>query len=297
MVGGPGSTEMRSSPILATTPLDLEHRLGDHGRPGHEAGQDPGLVPEGVEERVDDEVPVPGTEPDHLGPGGEGPQGLPVGGHRPLGVAGGTRGEDQVGEVAAGDRGGPPGGHIGRARVALLEEHVPGHHGIALGRRRPGHGLVGPQDHHPLEVGHPLPGGYGLVQHAGVVGPEEALDGEEEPGTRLAQDVCGLGPLEAGVQRHQHGAGADRAKGGDHPFSAVRGPDGHPVSPLDPVGHHGAGGGGDLFGQLVEGQPGGGPAGTVRVDQRLGLAESGRGVLHEAGDGPPLEVTPGIGHI
>ena len=79
--------------------VHVEDRLGDDGGPGHQAGQDPGLVAERVEERVDDQVAVPSAQPDHLGPGGEGPQRLAVGGHRPLGVPGRPRGEDQVGEV------------------------------------------------------------------------------------------------------------------------------------------------------------------------------------------------------
>ena len=169
--------------------------------------------------------------------------------------------------------------------------------GSPLARRRPGCGLVGAQDHHPLEVGHRLPGRHRLVEQARVVGAEEALHGEEHPGPGLAQDVGGLGPLEPGVQRHEHGAGAHRAQGGDHPLGAVRRPDGHPVATVDPVGHDGPGGRGHLLGQLVEGQPGGGAAGTVHVDQRLGLPEAGGGILDQAGDGPPLEIPSGIGHI
>ena len=39
------------------------------------------------------------------------------------------------------------------------------------------------------------------------------------------------------------------------------------------------------------------PSGPVDVDQRLRLAEAGGGVLHQPGDGPPLEIPAGIGHI
>ena len=142
MVGGPGSTEMRSSSIRSTTAVHVEDRLGHHGGPGHQAGQDARLVAEGVEEGVDDQVAVPLAEPDHLGPGGEGPQRLAVGGHGPLGVPGGPRGEHQVGEVAGGDRGGAAGGHVGRAAPALVEEDLPVHDLVALGRGRPGRGVV-----------------------------------------------------------------------------------------------------------------------------------------------------------
>ncbi len=277
--------------------VHVEDRLGDHGGPGHQTGQDAGLVPEGVEEGVDDQVPVPVPEPDDLGPGGEGPQGLTVGGHGPLGPTGGTRGEHQVREVPGGDRRGAAGGHVGRARPSLLQEDLPRHHGVALGRRGPRHVVVGAEDHHPLEVGDRLPRGHGLVQQGRIVGTEEALHGEEEPGARLAEDVRGLGPLEAGVEGHQQRPGTDRPQRRHHPLGAVGGPDGHPVPPLDAVGHDGAGGSGHLLGQLVEGESGGGPARTVHVDQRLGLAEAGGGILHQPGDGPPLEIPAGIGHI
>ena len=39
------------------------------------------------------------------------------------------------------------------------------------------------------------------------------------------------------------------------------------------------------------------PAGPVDVDDGLGLAEAGGGVLHQAGDGPPLQIPSRIGHI
>ena len=132
-----------------------------------------------------------------------------------------------------------------------------------------------------------------LVEHRRVVGAEEPSDGEEDPGPRLPQDVGRLVSLEPGVEGHQQRAGTDGAQGGDHPLGAVGRPDRHPVAPLDPVGHDGAGGGGHLVGQLVEGQPDGRPAGTVAVDHGLGLAEAGGGVLHQAGDGPPLQIPAG----
>ena len=278
-------------------PVDVEHRLGHHGGPGHQAGQDPRLVPEGVEERVDDQVAVALVQADDLGPGGKGPQGLTVGGHRPLGVAGGPRGEDEVGEVAGGDRGGPTGGHVGGAQASLTQEDLPLDDRVALGGRPPRRAVTGAQHDHPLEVGHLGAGSHRLVEQPRVVVAEEPLHGEEHPRPRLGQDVRRLRSLEPGVEGHQEGARPHRPEGGDDPLGAVGRPDRHPVAAVDPVGHDGPGGGRHLVGQLVEGQPGGGPAGPVRVDQCLGAAEARRGILHQSGDGPPLEVPAGIGDV
>ena len=185
--------------------VDVEHRLGHHGGPGHEAGQDPGLVSEGVEERIDDQVAVAGPQPDHLGPGGEGPERLAVGGHRPLGVAGGPRGEDQVGQV--GRRQATPCAQRPRrartgsaaARKSSQADCVP---------------AVGPWSATTVSSassvrstttcsrsGSESPAADRLVQHGRVVRAEEPLDGEEDPGTRRPQDVGGLGSLVAGVER------------------------------------------------------------------------------------------------
>src|SRR5665213_3694203 len=76
---------------------------------GYKAGIIACLVAEGVEEGIDDQVAVALGETDDRGPGAEGPQCLAVGGHGPLGPAGGARGEDQVREILRLDR--PPGCH------------------------------------------------------------------------------------------------------------------------------------------------------------------------------------------
>ena len=39
------------------------------------------------------------------------------------------------------------------------------------------------------------------------------------------------------------------------------------------------------------------PPGPLPVDDGLGLAEAGGGVLDQAGERPPLQVPPGIRHI
>ena len=43
-----------------------------------------------------------------------------------------------------------------------------------------------------------------------------------------------LGALEPGVDGHEHGAGGEAAEHRHHPLGAVEGPDGHPLSRLDP---------------------------------------------------------------
>ena len=167
MVGGPGSTEIRSLSIRPTSTVDVEDRFGDHGGPGHQAGQDARLVSEGVEERVDDQVAVAPAQPHHLGPGGEGPQRLAVGGHGPLGTPGGPRGEHQVGEVAGGDRGRSAGGHVGRARALPLGGRPPTRRpdrpwpSAGLGDRRRRRG--GPP---PARGRAPVPVGHRLVQQS-----------------------------------------------------------------------------------------------------------------------------------
>ena len=39
------------------------------------------------------------------------------------------------------------------------------------------------------------------------------------------------------------------------------------------------------------------PPGPCTSTSGLGVAEAGGGILHQAGDGPPLEIPTGIGHI
>ena len=92
-------------------------------------------------------------------------------------------------------------------------------------------------------------------------------------------------------------AGADCAQCGDDPLDAVRGPHRDPVPGFDPVGDHGACGGGHLVGEPVERPAGDGAGRPVEVDDRLRTPEPGRGVLDQAGERPPLQVPPGIGHI
>ena len=77
--------------------VDVEHRLGDHRRAPHQAGDHPGLVTEGVEEGVDDQIAVAPREARQVAPDLVRPQRLRVGDHRALGAARRAGGEDDVG--------------------------------------------------------------------------------------------------------------------------------------------------------------------------------------------------------
>ena len=101
--------------LLADSPhhrWHVEHRVGDERDAAHEAGEDPGVQAKGVEERVDDQVAVPGPEPDDIAPRLEGPTDRRVPEHGALRGSGGARCEHEVAEVVAldlGRSGGPVG--------------------------------------------------------------------------------------------------------------------------------------------------------------------------------------------
>ena len=209
----------------------------------------------------------------------------------------GPGGEDQVGHVGGGDRRRAAGGDVGLAVRSPGQERLPPDRPGAGRGRRFGSLSVRAQDDHQVEVGQCLAADDGLVEQGRVIGAEEPLHGQEDPGSRRPQDVRRLGSLVAGVQRHEHRAGADRAQGRDDPLRAVRRPDGDAVAGVDAVGHHRPGGRRHLLGQSVEGPARRRAARSVAIDHGLGVAEAGRGVLDQAGEGPPLEVASGIGHI
>ena len=201
----------------------VEHRVGDHGRPGDEAGQYPGLEAEGVEEGVDDQVPVAPLEPHHLRPAPIGATDRPVRQHGPLGLAGGARGEHDVADVAGGHRRGP-GGPLGLVGLVGPGQKVGESHGAADGA---------PHDHDLAQGG----GTPGSVQHPRVVGAEEVGDGEQQPGPGPVQHVGGLGAFEPGVDRHRRGPGRVGAQGGHHPLPDVGSPDPDPLARAHPRRH------------------------------------------------------------
>ena len=110
-----GRTGQHRDPLVCDAgqhPVHVEHRLEHRGGPRHETGEQSRLVAEGVEQRVHHQVPVALAQPHDRRPRAEGPQRLAVGGHHPLGPAGGPRGEDEVRKVLGGHRGRPP-SHLG----------------------------------------------------------------------------------------------------------------------------------------------------------------------------------------
>ncbi|MDD9985441.1 MAG: hypothetical protein OXQ31_04130 [Spirochaetaceae bacterium] len=122
-------------------------------------------------------------------------QQVAVGEHHPLGVAGGARGEHDLGQVFAGE--------LDRPRLTQ---------GVALLLQL-------------LEVDRGQP-------HLLVLRRREA---RHEGGCRIGPGPHLLGELRRGahVQRHDDGAGADHAEVGEHPVRGVRPPDDHAVALAD----------------------------------------------------------------
>ena len=85
---------------------DVEDRVRQDRRTGHQAGEDPGVESERVEERVDDQVAVT-VETDDVAPRLVPPAGGRMGEHGSLRRPRGARGEHDVAEVVAPDVFGP----------------------------------------------------------------------------------------------------------------------------------------------------------------------------------------------
>ena len=136
-VGGPGRTEIRSAATLARTVSTLNTGCGTIVAPAHQAGDDPGLVAEGVEERVHDQVAVALAQSGELAPHVVAAQGLGVGDDGALGAAGGAGGEDDVRGRLGADRLRALADRLGRYGVPARQEVLPGAEG-ARGRPRRG---------------------------------------------------------------------------------------------------------------------------------------------------------------
>ena len=103
-VGGPGSIVMRSSPMRRSTCRHVEDRVRDDRRAAHQARDEPGLVPERVEERVDDQVAVAFAQADEARPHLEDAQRLRVRRHDALRTSGRPGREHDVAQVVRVDR-------------------------------------------------------------------------------------------------------------------------------------------------------------------------------------------------
>ena len=126
------------------------------------------------------------------------------------------------------------------------------------------------------------------LQERRVVEAQETAHRHERGRARGAEDVGRLSPLEPGVHRHQHGAGAQRAESGQHPFGAVGGPDGHAAARFDARGDEAARVGVHRLGEL------GVREAVVAVDQDLVGGVAQRVLRHQIRDGAPGQVGPGI---
>ena len=274
--GGPGED---ADALLGDPPadrLDVEDRLGDDRGPGHEGGQQPGLVAEGVEEGVHHQVAVALTQAHDRGPGPEGSQRLAVGGHHPLGAARGARGEDEVAHVLR------PHGERPRRRLGGVDGPGPGAE-LPPPDCGPGAAVPARQQDGLGQIAQVLAG-----EHVRVVDAEEAAHGEEQARPRGPQDVGGLPPLEPGVEGHQHRPGPEGPEGGHRPLPGVGRPERHPVTGPDARGHEGPG-----DPRRLRRQSGEGPA-DVAVDERLGVAEPVGHLGHEGRHRAPAQVGPRV---
>ena len=212
--------------------LDVEDGVGEHGAAHHQPREPAGLVAEGVEERVDDEVTVAFAQPDDLAPVAETPQRLRVREHGALRVPGRTRREEDVGDVVAADREGAGFGDVRRHLAGAGEEVVP---------RDGPRGRIAPQDDDRLERWDLGLHVDGVAEQRHVVGVEEPRDRDERAGTALAQDVRGLRALEPRVHWDEDRARRLQPEGGDDPLPHVGRPDRDAVAGLDAEGDERAG--------------------------------------------------------
>ncbi|MNQ73226.1 hypothetical protein D3C85_879500 [compost metagenome] len=214
--------------------LHVEHLLRQEGAATHQRCQPAGLVAEGVEERIDDQVAIALAQTDDIAPVPHDSQVLAVAGHHAFGFTSGARGEQHVGQglranaLFAGAQGQLR--HIGRQ----IHKPLPGQ-GARIGTT------------HADDVAQ----GWQVFrrQHAGVVRAEEFADGKQYAGAAFAQDVAGLAALHPGIERHQGGTDTLQGASRNDPLPHVRRPDRHAVPDLYVEGQQCAG---SLAAQLVQ---------------------------------------------
>ena len=239
----------------------IEDRVRDDRRPGHEAGEDAGVEPERMEERIDDQVAVL-IHADHTRPREIGPTDGGVDEHGALRVACRSRGEHDVAEVVTGDR--------RRAGGTLVVAHLLGA-GHEVGERR---GALRHASSHHDDLRERVGNGR-VAQFGHIVGVEEVGDGEEHFRRAVAEDVLGLTSLPARVDGYDHPAGDMHAERGDGPLPDVGCPHRHGVALLDAARHERSGRAVDLVAELDEAPT------NVAVDHRLVVAEPGCRVVDQ----------------
>ena len=203
---------------------------------------------------------------------------------RSLGVAGGARGEDEIGDVV-GLHGGRPRRRHGRIDVLpCLQEGVQ-----AGGRDRGPGGRVArllafvAQQNDACQVAGVLTG-----QHGRVVEAQKAPHGHQRGGAGVADDVRRLAALEPRVERHDHRTGAQQSQRRQHPLGAIGCPQGGPLPRPDAGCDETAREAVDLLGELREREA------QLPVDQRLRRTVAQRGVVDQAGHRAPDEVGPRV---
>lgn len=211
--------------------------LGQHRDAAQQAGNDARLVAEGVEERVQQEVAVAGSQGDLVRPLLVEADRLSVCRHHALGAARGAGGVEDVAEVV-GTHGGGAGQAFGVGdSFARLQVRLPCESVVVR---------VAAEDDHGAQGAEVLAARAECVD---VVGAEEAALREEEFGAAAADDVGGLGRLVARVDRDEDRPGTDRAQCGEDPLTAVGGPDRDAGAGAYAVRDGGARGRGDLVAQ------------------------------------------------
>jgi hypothetical protein len=204
-----------------------------------------------------------------------------------LGVSGGARGEDQVRKIIGLHAGGPRRRHGRMDALAGLEKggqsrdrHCGAHTGSVA---RGGRGVLVAQEDDTSQVA-----GVLARQHGRIVEPEEAAHGDERRGAGVADDVGRFTTLEPGVQRDEHGAGAEQPECRQHPLGAIGRPDSHAIPGTHAGGQEAAAVALDLLGQLRVGET------EVAVDQRLRAAVPQRSVVDQARHRAPEEIGPRV---
>ena len=203
--------------------VDVEDRLGQHGRPAGDAGEDAGLEAEHVEVRVHLEIDVAGAEARSWPPSPWPPISVrPCVMTTPLGTTGRPRGEEDVRR----DR------PVRGRRCGAAPR--PGDSGVAAAtksRHATARPLAAPRATTMVSsAGRATPV---RLEHRHVVGAQEVGDRHEHPGPAPGEDVRRLGALEPRVHRDQDRAGREQAERRHDPLGAVAAPDRHPVAGLD----------------------------------------------------------------